>query len=59
MKIHINPVVGRFDPIKTTVLPHELVKTQSNTPIQNVTKVTADGWLTPDLVPFPDNVALW
>jgi hypothetical protein len=54
MKIHINPVTGRFDPIKTTVLPHELVKTQSNTPIQNITKVTADGWLTPDLVPFPD-----
>jgi len=28
-------------------------------PIPNVTKVTADGWFTPDLVPFPDNAEMF
>lgn len=61
MEIQINPVTGSFNPIKTTVLPHEMVKTQSPMPmpIPNVTKVTADGWFIPDLVPFPDKAALW
>ena len=58
MMVHINPVTGRFDPIKTTSLPHELVKAQSHVPLHNVSKVTADGWFTPDLVPFPDNADL-
>lgn len=59
MMVHINPVTGQFDPIKTTTFPHELVKAQSHVPLHNVSKVTADGWLTPDLVPFPDNADLY